>query len=523
MTGIEPLALAVAGKVAAKFGPSLLEKWAAKLAVNQHDLSGVFDLYANAMLTMHQQIKTIVLRDGIFRLEDLYVPLTITTRGHTTPITTTALDDFHAPFFETHKRILVVDTAGMGKSTLVRFLLLRCIRNSEWIPLLLDLRGLDGTKPIWDCLLQQFCQLGEVPGKWDHSVLLSLVQSGKCIVFLDGYDEVTDVRRPAVTEQVQQFAAKAPECAILITSREHQNLAGLQAFQNFSINPLQFLESCSLIRKYAKARNEVDVGENLIAEIKKPEHSGVREFLSNPLLTSLLFAAYEYKHEVPLKRSSFYSQVFEALFDRHDLSKPGPYYTRAKASGLDRTDFSAVLSRLARDTLADQAFEYSEATLLNKYLPQVARAMPAIRWSQAGFLRDLRETVPLLVNDGGKLRWAHRSLQEYFAAVYVCFDLDGAKSEEMVKIIESSRVGVYTAMLDLCAELAPSEFRQSALRVVLSRLREHREMSRSAFRGAGISEEAINARAAITCLVTDIQILVGADLVWGAMILSTFR
>lgn len=51
----------------------------------------------------------------------------------------------------------------------------------------------------------------------------------------------------------------------------------------------------------------------------------INEFLKNPLLVSLLFAAFDFKQTIPLKKHIFYRQVFDAYFDSHDLSKGDSY------------------------------------------------------------------------------------------------------------------------------------------------------------------------------------------------------
>ena len=48
---------------------------------------------------------------------------------------------------------------------------------------------------------------------------------------------------------------------------------------------------------------------------------------------------------------------------------------------------------------------------------------------ESDFLNDLIVTVPLFAKDGNYYRWAHKSLQEYFAAQFIYLDIDDKKSE----------------------------------------------------------------------------------------------
>ena len=38
------------------------------------------------------------------------------------------------------------------------------------------------------------------------------------------------------------------------------------------------------------------------------------------------------------------------------------------------------------------------------------------------FIKDLIETVPLFVKEGAIIRWSHKALMEYFAAMFICRD-----------------------------------------------------------------------------------------------------
>ena len=286
-----------------------------------------------------------------------------------------------------------------------------------------------------------------------------------------------------------------------MTSRHVYGLAGFSAFAHFTIQPLKPAESHELIRKYARASSLQEIGEQLILEVQKRANKQVAPFLTNPLLTSLLFTAYEYKHEIPLKKTSFYGQVFDALFDRHDLSKPGGQLSRQKQSGLDRADFAVVIRKFSALTFRQQKFDYTYAELVNTFLPQVKSALPGIPCNASGFVRDLVEAVPLLTLEGDKYRWAHRSLQEYFVASHICQDAIGDRGVVLAEMAHSERVENYVHVLDLCSELAPNEWRQSVLRVIVQAWVDHRRNVTNHLEPLRIPQAQIDVRAAITSMM----------------------
>ena len=62
-----------------------------------------------------------------------------------------------------------------------------------------------------------------------------------------------------------------------------------------------------------------------------------KSFVSNPLLLSIFFFTYKHTPHIPKKLNLFYKNAYEALFERHDLSKDG--FKRDKYTELDVQDF----------------------------------------------------------------------------------------------------------------------------------------------------------------------------------------
>jgi hypothetical protein len=60
-------------------------------------------------------------------------------------------------------------------------------------------------------------------------------------------------------------------------------------------------------------------------------------------------------------------------------------------------------------------------------LHNIISKTPGISASPSLFIQDLIETVPLFVKEGAIIRWSHKSLMEYFAAMFICAILKNAK------------------------------------------------------------------------------------------------
>jgi len=300
-----------------------------------------FDEYLQRSLERQSYITTIVFQNQPRKLDDLYIPLTIESTNHRDAI---KLDSFRSELLSGGSRILITDTAGMGKSTALRFLFLSAIRQNVGIPIFVELRQLSTERSVLDIMLRDMAAVDEPV---DKDFILKLLRRGDFIFFLDGYDEISYEHRDAVTTELQQFISKAPKNRFLLSSRPEIPLTSFAAFRAYSIKPLTKPEAYALIRRYDAGGS---VAERIIEKLDEPSSDAIDHFLTNPLLVSLLYRSYQYKPIVPLRKDIFYRQVYDSLFEQHDLTKGGAF-VREKRSKLD---IEAFPSRLAGAGLPDR-------------------------------------------------------------------------------------------------------------------------------------------------------------------------
>lgn len=232
---------------------------------------------------------------------------------------TNKIEGYPKELLDKYSRILITDTAGMGKSTLMKRMFLDVIDGQFGIPIFIELRRLNENN---DILNEVAIQLGGLNDGFDKEILETLFVDGEFIFFFDGYDEISSSNKAFVTRNIQDFVAKASNNKYILTSRPEEELACFGEFQEFRIRELKKVESYDLLRKYDISGK---TSRMLISKLKTGNYSMINEFLKNPLLVSLLFAAFDFKQTIPLKKHIFYRQVFDAYFDSHDLSKGDSY------------------------------------------------------------------------------------------------------------------------------------------------------------------------------------------------------
>lgn len=418
-----------------------------------------FVAYYKRAYNNYSIINTLAFKERVKKLKDIYIPLTLYSIDNKEKKSYTKIEGYPKDLLDQYQRILITDTAGMGKSTLMKRMFLDVIDNNYGIPVFIELRRLSEQNDLLNEVANQF---GGLQNCFDKEVLESLFIAGGFVIFLDGYDEISSKNKPFVTRNIQDFEVKAPDNKYIITSRPEEELACFGAFQEFRIRELKKDESYDLLKKYDL---DGETSQQLIAKLKTGRYSMINEFLKNPLLVSLLFAAFDFKQTIPLKKHIFYRQVFDAYFDSHDLSK-GDSYVHEKKSNLDIDDFDKVLRKIGFDCLKKQKIEFEKDELL-AIIDKAKASYSNLNFSLMSLLHDLLKAVPLFCQDGMYYKWVHKSLQEYFAAEFIYKDSKNNQDAILTALYKSKKLDLYINLLDLYFDIDPIGFLKNIVKPVL--------------------------------------------------------
>lgn len=232
-----------------------------------------FEEYLFRTYKKYSIINTLVFKNEQRLLNDLYIPLTLVKKDHQrNPAEQIKITKYPVDLVKKYNKILITDTAGMGKSTLTKRLFLDVIDNGHGIPIYIEMRRLSNKKTI---LLEVQEQINSLSKIFDKNLLLEFIQTGGFVFFLDGYDEISLDNRSSVTTNVQDFISKAGNNIFIMTSRPEQALTSFGDFQVFTINPLSKKEAHELLRKYD---NQGNTSSHLIDELKTGQYEMINEF-----------------------------------------------------------------------------------------------------------------------------------------------------------------------------------------------------------------------------------------------------
>ena len=406
-----------------------------------------FQEYLERSYEKYSTINTLVFHNSQRQLKDIYVAQTLMKENvFDENKGTVTIDKLPVALIKEFSKLLITDTAGMGKSTIMKRMFIDLIDNGlteVGIPIYIELNKLNRDHTILTEIQEELSSLSE---KFDNELLLKFIQTGGFIFFLDGYDEISIMDRNEVTIDIHTFISKAGNNNYyILTSRPENGLASFGDFQSFKIQPLKKEEAFELLTKYDLSKKK-ELSERLIELLNSGQYDAIDEYLNNPLLVSLLYTAYDYNRSIPFEKHRFYGVVFDAYFEKHDSSKP--IKSRDKLSGLNHDGFDSILRYVGYKCLTSVGVQFNEDTILNTI--REARGFSGnLDFAESDFLKDLVSSVPLFCKEGAYYKWVHKSLLEYFAARFVFCDAKQKQDDILKAFFNSEHVEKYINMLDL--------------------------------------------------------------------------
>lgn len=255
--------------------------------------------------------------------------------------------------------------------------------------------------------------------------------SGKMVLILDGFDEVDVQYRTRITKDILSLSNTYPKIRIMASSRPDDTLDSWEEFVKYRVRPLTKEQALELI---TKLDYDEKTKSRFVDELQKGLYEQHQDFLSNPLLLTMMLLTYEQIAEIPSKMHIFYNQAFETLFNKHDALKS--LYKRKTYTEMPIDDFKRVLSAFSMTSYTKRHVSFSRDDI-NVFFDS-ARKLTGIEFDNSQFLKDLLESVCILYKDGFYYTYTHRSFQEYFAAYFLSSFTSPRRTQILKRMIASS-------------------------------------------------------------------------------------
>ncbi len=349
-------------------------------------------------------------------------------------------------------KLIITGTGGIGKSMLMKHCFMNAIANTNLIPILIELRGLNEyekdnislKKYIYDVL-------GNYGFKLEMEYFEYSLETGCYLILFDGYDEVKNSLSQTITDEITSFCNKYSDNYMIMSSRPLNEFVGWPDFIEYESMSLTKEQALSLV---SKLDYDEDIKKKFCEQLDEELYDEYESFASNPLLLTIMLMTFEERISIPDKKTDFYEQAFATLFHKHDAMKKGRY-RREKMSGLGYEDFKKVFSYFCFRTFFKNEFEFSEKTVLENIERAKEKVLPYLEFKSDDYLDDMNKAVCMLVHEGLNYRFSHRSFQEYFAAVYTTQLSDNEQKQFLTSWLKSINGRMTSDFLYILCELQP--------------------------------------------------------------------
>ncbi|MBT9173127.1 MAG: hypothetical protein DDT21_01517 [Syntrophomonadaceae bacterium] len=326
--------------------------------------------------------------------------------------------------------VIVSGTGGLGKTMMMRHLLLNAIDNYDSLGLL----------PIF-IPLKEFGESTSNLFEYIHSVvkqfnvnitqaqLISALTAGLFLLLFDGMDEVKSSVSMRFSQGLENLACSYPNNCFVLSSRPSRVFIGMNNFCEMELQPFSKMQAVKMINNFAFSDGEEKIKENFRARLDNDLWWSHKEFAENPLLLTIMLMTFEEYAEVPSKIHKFYEKAFDTLAKKHDDNK---LLVREFKSGLSKDEISELLAKICFLSYKDENYEFTEDEFKNYFEHCRKNFLKAVNADD--FLQDLCGNLCILLLDGGKYRFVHRSFQEYFCALNIRRTFDKVSADKKAQL-----------------------------------------------------------------------------------------
>jgi hypothetical protein len=329
------------------------------------------------------------------------------------------------------KVLAVIGAPGSGKTTLLSHVARRTARTAREsrrpIPVLLQLRDHAGViAQESDITLPELIRraapklpVAEPAGWWE-----SRLSKGKCIVLLDGLDEVAgETHRRDVVAWVNAQIAVYPGNDFVVTSRPHgyrdafvESATNLQVLAFTPEQVRQFLHGWYLAverRATGSTGNDVQMlaaknADDLLDRLAATP--ALYDLTINPLLLTMIANVHRFRQALPNSRADLYGEVCQVMLWRRQEAKR--LDLNLQGIGKER-----ILAGLAFEMMRTGTRDIGRRQLLDGIRPRLTRVSETVTAEE--FLTDVGSNGLLVERERGQYAFAHLTFQEYLAAVYI--------------------------------------------------------------------------------------------------------
>ncbi|MBE9069501.1 GUN4 domain-containing protein, partial [Leptolyngbya cf. ectocarpi LEGE 11479] len=345
------------------------------------------------------------------------------------------------------RSIAVQAWGGFGKTTLMKHLAFTYAHNPgkarrnkapKLVPALLFLRKwkevLTRESPpalpelIENYYIPSLPELDEVtvPKDWAKNAL----RNGKLLVMFDGFDEVAEANRPAISEWISEQIRNYSESVFILTSRPggYKHYTAEKPKTNLLVNPFNEDQREAFVRKwyscqerYGRSQSKKNAAavaaiankkaDDLLEQIEGREE--LQAMATNPLLLNMIATFHRFYpgSELPRKRAELYQEICRLQLGDRPRARQIDMLLPAESNQQVLQALALEMTKRDVEIISDDEL----LALLKGYLAVIDGTVSA-----AALMKKIIRVSELLVEREPKeYQFAHKSLQEYLTAAEI--------------------------------------------------------------------------------------------------------
>lgn len=316
-------------------------------------------------------------------------------------------------------KVIIYGKPGSGKTTFLKRLLIHCLEgeiSGKYLPIFITLKTWSDSKlELIDFIKLEFNICNFPAGVFR---IEDLLQSGKCLILLDGFDEMPDIYLYQSISKLEAFISKYSKNAFYITCRIAAREHVFERFTQVEVADFNREQIIDYINNWFN--NNVEKADKCLNKIFDDE--SILEMAKTPLLLTMLCVTFDELMDFPKDRSELYSEAINALLRKWDASRSIKRDEVYKNLPIKRKE--DMLSFIAFETFnANKHFIHKKQ--MENHIKCYIENLPDASESQldldsAIILKSIEAQHGILIERAKNIyAFSHLTFQEYYTARYV--------------------------------------------------------------------------------------------------------
>lgn len=344
-----------------------------------------------------------------------------------------------------NRKCVFIGSGGSGKTLMLQHLFLDAAErypDTGVLPVFLELRYFKNSDNIMSFLVDTVSQKDST---FNTSVADRLLKSKKCILLMDGLDEIDPSDIKAFHNTLEAFTDKYKDAQVIVTSRMCDATGGLHGYVPLYVWPFDKEQAGRLVDKILTAEGKPEIKDHVMEYLLNGFIGSDGVFASHPMLLTFVCRNYRSFDKFHNDHAKFYQEAYKALLSGHDKNKK-PY--ERVFHGVDDADqFTIVFKEFCAKTFQSAAFQFDSESF-NKYYTQLTsykQFKNPYKMSEEHFRQDTCSTACMLYEQDLDIFYIDPGFQEFlFAEYYSTAEED--VTIELRKALKSRKAADYSKL-----------------------------------------------------------------------------